>query len=88
MHRHDDEWIVEHIRALGLLGPDINTNCGIAHVECGKVKTATHDLPGIAKARRMAQAGRKKGRGFWKPAGAAYDWKRGRYVVDGGVADA
>jgi hypothetical protein len=40
IHRHDDRWIVEHERALALLG-DVNTNCGPAHYDCAQVKTHT-----------------------------------------------
>ncbi|TPM25725.1 hypothetical protein [Mesorhizobium sp. B2-3-4] len=59
VHRHEDQWIIEHKRALGLLGPDINTNCAPAHAACGLKKTAEQDLPRIAKAKRQAAAGRK-----------------------------
>lgn len=84
IHRHNDVWIVEHVRALGLLGKDTNTNCGPAHVACAKVKTFTEDLPRIAKAKRMAGAGARKtekpARAFQVPAGFKYDWKKKRYV--------
>lgn len=53
IHRHTDRWIIEHKRALGLLGPDVNTNCGPAHFQCGEVKTHTQDLPRIRKAKRQ-----------------------------------
>ena len=65
IHRHSDRWIVEHIRALALLGDDINTNCAPAHYECALVKTHTEDLPRIRKAKRLAAP--KKRKGFWKP---------------------
>jgi hypothetical protein len=58
VHRHNDQWIVEHKRALGLLGPDVNSNCGPAHLACALVKTAEQDLPRIAKAKRQADAGK------------------------------
>ena len=81
IHRHDDKWIVEHKRALGLLGVDNNTNCAPAHVDCGKVKTHTQDLPRIRKAKRQAKAGAKaKSSGFARPADIAYNWTRGRYT--------
>ncbi|MBX3583654.1 MAG: hypothetical protein KF810_17345 [Rhizobiaceae bacterium] len=82
IHRHDDEWIIEHKRALGLLGKDSNTNCGPAHKACADVKTAQQDIPAIARAKRMAQAGAKKkpARGFQVPAGVVFDWKKRRYV--------
>lgn len=80
VHRFNDRWIIEHVRPLGLLGRDVNTNCGPAHYECGMVKTVTQDMPRIRKARRQAMAGRKVGSGFRKPAGAVYDWSRRKYV--------
>lgn len=72
IHRHNDRWIIEHERALGLLGPDTNPNCGPAHYECGLEKTAQQDLPRIAKAKRQEalsldmpkQMGK---RSFWAP---------------------
>lgn len=82
VHRYDDKWIIEHKRALGLLGADTNTNCGPAHEACAKVKTYRQDLPAIAKAKRQQQAGAKKAkRGFKVPAGAVCDWTRRRYVA-------
>lgn len=89
VHRNDDEWIIEHKRALGLLGRDVNTNCGPAHLACAKEKTHKQDLPAIRKAKRQAEAGRVRamtegcchgGNTFRRSAGMAYDWKRGRYV--------
>ncbi|WP_108609381.1 hypothetical protein [Aminobacter sp. MSH1] len=56
IHRHNDRWIVEHKRALALLGADTNTNCGPAHYECAQVKTHTEDLPRIRKAKRQQEA--------------------------------
>jgi hypothetical protein len=83
IHRHDDKWIIEHKRALGLLGPDTNTNCGPAHFDCAQVKTHTQDLPRIRKAKRQQARhdGKKAPTKFWKPAGAIYDWKRGQYTT-------
>ncbi|MER9574926.1 hypothetical protein NKI78_04635 [Mesorhizobium sp. M0400] len=82
IHRHNDEWIIEHIRALGLLGPDVNTNCGPAHENCRRAKDK-QDLARIAKAKRQALAGAKKekpARGFQAPAGYSYDWRRRQYA--------
>ena len=80
--QHNDAWMIEHKRALGLLGPDTNTNCGPSHVDCGIEKTAKQDIPAIAKAKRMAQAGAKKkpARAFQVPAGVKIDWRQRRYV--------
>jgi hypothetical protein len=56
IHRHSDRWIIEHKRALALLGPDTNTNCGPAHFACAQVKTHKQDLPRIRKAKRQQRA--------------------------------
>ena len=83
IHRHTDAWMIEHKRALGLLGPDTNPNCGPSHVDCGKEKTAKQDIPAIAKAKRMAKAGaksKKPARAFQVPAGVVYDWRQRRYI--------
>lgn len=82
IHRHNDQWTVEHIRALGLLGEDVNSNCAPAHEACRREKDKA-DLALIAKAKRAARAGAKKekpARGFQAPAGFKYDWRQRRYV--------
>jgi hypothetical protein len=91
VHRHNDRWIIEHKRALALLGPDTNTNCGPAHFACAQVKTHQQDLPRIRKAKRQQEAGeavrnrpaKLSGlpiRPFYVPAGVVYDWEQRRYV--------
>ncbi len=83
IHRERDRWIIEHVRALGLLGKDTNPNCGPAHYHCAEEKTHKHDLPRIRKAKRQAAAGAKKekpARGFRTPAGYKFDWQYRRYV--------
>jgi hypothetical protein len=83
IHRRRDRWIVEHIRALGLLGADINTNCAPAHFACAAEKTARQDIPRIAKAKRQGRAGAPKdkpARSFYVPAGFIYDWRQRRFV--------
>jgi hypothetical protein len=80
IHRHNDQWIIEHKRALGLLGPDVNTNCAPAHENRRRVKDK-QDIGMIAKAKRQAHAGSKPDRpAFTHPADHAYDWKQRRYV--------
>ncbi|MBL0935495.1 MAG: hypothetical protein IBJ07_12195 [Rhizobiaceae bacterium] len=86
VHRNNDEWIIEHKRALGLLGRDVNTNCAPAHVACANEKTHTQDLPAIRKAKRQAEAGRVRSersvhdtRAFGRPADMVYDWKSRSY---------
>ncbi len=78
IHKQRDRWIVEHVRALGLLGPDLNTNCAPAHYACAVEKTRD-DISRITKAKRQSRAGKPKSR--WKPENARFDWKRGRYVI-------
>lgn len=84
VHRWKERWIAEHITALGIGGQDINTNVAVAHYDCALVKTR-QDVKAIAKAKRIKAkhegTWRKTGRGFWRPQGAFYDWKRGRYVT-------
>jgi len=94
VHRHDDRWIVEHIRPLALLGDDINTNCAPAHYECGVAKTAK-EARTVAKAKRQAKTAEKgqraprglpeSRRGFWKPENVFYDWKMRRYSLSPGT---
>lgn len=92
IHRHNDQWTIEHMRALGLLGADLNTNCAPVHEACRREKDKT-DLARIAKAKRQAAAGtpryvhdthtpetKKPARGFQAPAGVKYDWRQRRYV--------
>jgi 5-methylcytosine-specific restriction endonuclease McrA len=80
IHRHTDQWIIEHKRALGLLGSDANPNCAPAHEACRRQKDK-QDLARIAKAKRQADAGaRKEKPAFARPADRAYDWRCRRYV--------
>ncbi len=60
-----EEWIVEHIRALGLGGTDTDDNCGPAHEDCRRQKDKV-DVASIAKAKRMKarHIGIKKRSGF------------------------
>jgi hypothetical protein len=77
IHRTKDRWIIEHIRALALLGKDTNTNCGPAHEACASEKTHGQDLPRIRKAKRQQakyEGERTPHRGFRKPEGTVYDW--------------
>jgi hypothetical protein len=79
IHRHNDQWIVEHKRALGLLGLDVNTNCAPAHEDCRRVKDK-QDVGMMAKAKRQAEAGSRAERtAFARPNDHAYDWKQRRY---------
>lgn len=83
IHRHNDRWTIEHIRALGLMGEDTNANCAPAHEVCRREKDKA-DLSRIAKAKRQARAGKKKekpARGFQTPAGCKFDWRKRRYVT-------
>jgi hypothetical protein len=64
-----DRWIIEHKRALALLGPDVNTNCGPAHFRCAGTKTNTQDLPrsGRLSASRPGMKARKNRLEVFKP---------------------
>lgn len=71
IHRHNDRWIVEHKRALVLLGRDANTNCGPAQYDCAQVEgeaTAGH-----------AQDTEEISRRFLRPAGMVYDRQKRQY---------
>lgn len=77
-----EQWIVEHIIALGLSGPDEDSNCAPAHETCRRVKDKD-DVARISKAKRVKQKnlGIKKPSSFpSKPKGYVYDWNLGRYV--------
>lgn len=47
-----DQWIIEHIRALGLDGEDKDENCGPAHETCRRIKDKD-DVARISKAKRV-----------------------------------
>ena len=49
-------FIDEHRTPLALGGSNDMSNRGVAHPKCAAVKTATDDLPRIAKAKRQKQA--------------------------------
>lgn len=61
-------------------------NCAVLTKTCWKIKTAKYDLPHIAKTKRMEDRDlgikRGSGRGFWKPEGSHFDWRRGGYVKE------
>jgi hypothetical protein len=89
IHRHNDRWIIEHERALALLGLDTNTNCGPAHFTCAQVKTHKRDWPRIRKAKRQQVKGTaekfsaaepKPRKAFTIPAGVVHDLKQRRYI--------
>lgn len=56
IHRRKDQWTIEHMRALGLMGQDVNTNCAPAHEACRREKDKA-DMARISKAKRQARAG-------------------------------
>lgn len=61
IHRYDDQWIIEHKRALGLLGKDTNVNCAPAHEDCRRSKDKI-DAAMMAKAKRQALAAMPRNR--------------------------
>ena len=89
IHRNNDAWIIEHKRALALLGRDVNSNCAPAHVACANEKTHKQDLPAIRKAKHQAEAAKVRTKAekseraphsLRRPEGMAYSWKWRRYV--------
>ena len=75
-------WDLEHLVAWELTRDDSDDNVKPAHKSCHKAKTAV-DVAAIRKADRnhAKHIGVKvKGRGFQKPDGFSFDWKRGKYV--------
>ena len=71
IHRHNDQWTIEHLIALGLLGPDLNSNCAPAHEACRRQKDKI-DVARIAKAKRQAEAGMPRNmRHTYSPQGMA-----------------
>lgn len=72
-----EKWIVEHVIALGLGGPDTDENCGPAHETCRRAKDKA-DIPAIAKVKRIraAHIGARKPRGFPKPPEGYNYWTR------------
>lgn len=82
-----EEWTIEHKRALGLGGEDVDANCGPAHERCRRLKDKD-DVGRIAKAKRQKarHLGIKKPSAFRRPPlGSRYDWRRGRYTFDRGA---
>lgn len=51
-----DDWIDEHMRALGLGGSNDPSNRAPVHVACAEAKTRGDDIPRIAKAKRQKRA--------------------------------
>jgi len=51
-----EKWIDEHLRALGLAGPNDLDNRAPVHVRCAEVKTQTEDMPRIVKAKAQKRA--------------------------------
>lgn len=78
-----EKWIDEHRKALWRDGTNDPENRAPAHVRCAQEKTsaeATERSKGRSIAEKHFGATRK---GWWKPKGAKYDWKAGRYRRDG-----
>lgn len=59
-------WEVSHEIPLELHGPDDDTNRRAAHYKCHKVRTATVDIPAIARAKRI-EANHFAGRSSARP---------------------
>lgn len=80
-----EPWIIEHIRALELGGPDEEDNMGPAHERCAIVKTSgprgDHAMAAKAKRAKARHLGIKKSK-TPLPGGKASKWKR---RIDGTV---
>ena len=87
--RDGEKWDVSHVVPLNLGGADDETNMRPAHKRCHVTQTKT-DKADIAKRNKSIDrnyAGKKASRGFRKPPGTRYDWKRGGYVRDAQEAE-
>lgn len=51
-----EDWIDEHLRALGLGGTNDADNRAPVHVKCAEAKTRGEDMPRINKAKRQKKA--------------------------------
>ena len=79
-----EKWEVEHVRPIGLLGADDETNMAPAHVACHATKTK-QDVADIARAKRRKakMLGIRKSSSFPKPPpGSRWDWRLGRRVFE------
>lgn len=77
-----DKWECDHVIALTNGGENRESNLAPALADAHREKT-NRDVAEKAKTAslQMSHLGLKeKGRGFWKPDGARFDWRRGRYV--------
>lgn len=82
--RPGDAWEVEHVKALFLGGENRETNLAPALADAHKRKTQA-EMAVKAKTDRLAKKHmgiKKKTRGFQKPEGVRFDWRRGRYVKE------
>lgn len=78
-----ERWDADHVIPRGLTGSDELEEYKPAHVDCHKAKTKG-DNRTVKKAVRVRanHLGVKKEKsGFWKPPGAQFNWKTGRYEV-------
>jgi hypothetical protein len=74
----------EHIVCDGINGEPTLENCAVLVKTCWRRKTDTYDQPTVSKAKRQRDRdigiGRSNGRGFYRPKGTTFDWRRGRYI--------
>lgn len=73
----------DHADMRAISGNDDLANIFATHERCHAVKTGEHDAPRMAKVRgqeKLTRAKVRSARGFRKPPGAKFDWKRGRYI--------
>ena len=72
-----EKWTIEHLRALGLGGEDVDSNCRPAHEDCRRIKDKD-DVSRISKAKRQKanHIGIKKPKGRPMPGSKASGFKK------------
>lgn len=73
-----ERWDIEHVIPWALTRDDSDGNRKPAHYRCHKPKTASEDIPRIAKAKRQARGhiGAKRAKGRPMPGTKASGWKQ------------
>lgn len=80
--RPGDSWQADHVAALANGGENRERNlqilCGWCHAD--KTRADVAEKSRTYRKKLKAAGAKPKGRGFWKPEGAKYDWSSGRYT--------
>jgi hypothetical protein len=77
-----DAWRADHIRRFAEDGEETAENLWPICKRCDAEEKAPNDTREVAKGKRVRDFhyGIKRPKGFRRPAGAKFDWSRGRYV--------